>query len=114
MFSKYPTAIDFASLLVVGSQVALPEYQRLVYDAMLIVAIAVFASFVAREVRPRRVRIIVLGAGPMAERLIDEIESTEPRRYAVAGVVDTQMPATDSPLHRRWLGSCDELASVVA
>ena len=114
MLSKYPTAIDFASLLVVGSQVALPEYQRFVYDAMLIVAIAVFASFVAREVRPRRVRIIVLGAGPMAERLIEEIESTEPRRYAVTGVVDTQAPATDSPLHRRWLGSCDELASVVA
>jgi exopolysaccharide biosynthesis polyprenyl glycosylphosphotransferase len=114
MLSKYPTAIDFASLLVVGSQVPLPEFQRLVYDAILLVAIAVFARFVAREVRPRRTRIVILGAGAMAERLIEEVESSESRKYAVVGVVDNQQPAADSALHARWLGTCDELAAVVA
>ncbi len=114
MLSKYPTAIDFASLLVIGSQVPLPENQRLVYDAMVIVGIAIFARFVVREVRPRRSRIVILGAGLMAERLIEEIESSEPRKYAVAGVVDNQEPSEESPLHRRWLGTCDELADVVA
>jgi exopolysaccharide biosynthesis polyprenyl glycosylphosphotransferase len=114
MLSKYPTAIDFASLLVIGSQVPLPENQRLIYDAMVIVGIAIFARFVVREVHPRRSRIVILGAGPMAERLIEEIESSEPRRYVVAGVVDNQEPSEESPLHRRWLGTCDELAGVVA
>ena len=114
MLSKYPTAIDFASLLVVGSQVALPEFPRLVYDAILLVAVAVFARFVAREVRPRRTRVVILGAGPMAERLVEEIESAEPRKYVVAGIVDNQQPDDDSPLASRWLGTCDELAAVVA
>jgi exopolysaccharide biosynthesis polyprenyl glycosylphosphotransferase len=114
MLAKYPTAIDFASLLVVGSQVPLPEGPRLVYDAVLMMAIAMFARYVAREVRPRRTRIVILGAGRMAEQLIEEVESAEPRRYAVAGVIDNQQPPEDSPLHQRWLGTCDELAAIVA
>ncbi len=114
MLSKYPTAIDFASLLVVGSQVPLPEFQRLLYDAVLLVAVVVFARFVAREVRPRRTRIVILGAGPMAERLVEEIEASEPRKYVVAGIVDNQRPDADSPLHRRWIGTGDDLAAVVA
>jgi exopolysaccharide biosynthesis polyprenyl glycosylphosphotransferase len=114
MLSKYPTAIDFASLLVVGSQVPLPDVQRLIYDAILLVAIGVFARYVAREVRPRRTRIVILGAGAMAERLIEEVESNDPRKYAVVGVVDNQQPDAESPLHARWLGTCDELAAVVA
>jgi exopolysaccharide biosynthesis polyprenyl glycosylphosphotransferase len=114
MLSKYPTAIDFASLLVVGSQVPLPEHERLIYDALLLVAVAVFALFVGREMRPARTRILILGAGPMAERLIEEITSSDPRRYVVTGVVDEETPAADSPLHDRWLGPCDQLADIVA
>ena len=52
MLWKYPTAIDFAPLLIVGSQVALPEEVRVAWDLAMLVAIAMFARFVAREVRP--------------------------------------------------------------
>lgn len=114
MLSNYPTAIDFASLLVVGSQLPLSDAQRLAYDVILLVALVVFARFVAREVRPRRARIVILGAGPMAARLIEEVESAEPRRYDVAGVVDNQEPALDSSLRERWLGPADDLARIVA
>ena len=58
--------------------------------------------------------LLILGAGPMATRLIEEIEALEPSRYAILGVVDNQMPDPRSPLACRWLGTCDELDEIVA
>jgi exopolysaccharide biosynthesis polyprenyl glycosylphosphotransferase len=58
--------------------------------------------------------VVILGAGPMAARLIEEIEALEPSRYAVLGVVDNQRPDPTSPLAGRWLGTCDELDEIVA
>ena len=114
MFSKHPTATDFASLLVVGSQLPLTASQQLVYDSLLVVAVAVFARYVLREVRPRRTRIVILGTGAMASQLIEEIEAADPPRYEVAGVIDNQQPDEDSPLRERWLGAGDDLAAIVA
>jgi exopolysaccharide biosynthesis polyprenyl glycosylphosphotransferase len=57
--------------------------------------------------------LLILGAGPMAARLIDEIEALEPSRYVVVGVVDNQEPDPESPLAHRWLGTCDELDAIV-
>jgi exopolysaccharide biosynthesis polyprenyl glycosylphosphotransferase len=57
--------------------------------------------------------LLILGAGPMAARLIDEIEALEPSRYVVVGVVDNQQPDPESPLAHRWLGTCDELDAIV-
>jgi hypothetical protein len=59
---------------VIGSQVALPEELRVAYDALLLLAVAMFARFVAKEMRPRGTRILVLGSGTMAAGLIEEIE----------------------------------------
>src|SRR5688572_8284524 len=114
MLSRYPTVIDFAPLLVVGAQLPLPEEVRLAYDALLIVAIAMFARFVAREVRSKGTRILILGSGSMAVQLVAEIESTESARFVVTGVVDDQQPDAECPLHSRWLGTSDQLAEVIA
>src|SRR5687767_7076978 len=114
MLSRYPTVIDFAPLLVIGAQLPLPEEVRLAYDALLIVAIAMFARFVAREVRPKGTPILILGSGSMAARLIEEIESTESARFVVTGIVDDEQPDADSPLHSRWLGTSDQLGEIVA
>jgi exopolysaccharide biosynthesis polyprenyl glycosylphosphotransferase len=114
MLPKYPTVIDFAPLLVIGSQLVLPDEVRIAYDALLIVAIAMFARFVAREVRPKGTRILILGSGSMAEGLIAEIETTESARFVVTGIVDDEQPDAESPLHSRWLGTSDQLAEVVA
>ena len=114
MLSKYPTAVDLASLLVIGSQVALPDGQRLLFDAMLLGVVAIFLKVAMREARPPRIRILILGAGPMAAGLIQEIESAENPPYAVVGVVDDQQPDPDSPIRERWLGPCDRLAEIVA
>jgi exopolysaccharide biosynthesis polyprenyl glycosylphosphotransferase len=114
MLSKYPTAVDLASLLVIGSQVALPDGQRLLFDAMLLGVVAIFLKVAMREMRQRRIRILILGAGPMAAGLIEEIESAENPQYTVIGVVDDQQPEPDSPIRGRWLGPCDRLADIVA
>ena len=115
MLSKYPTAIDFAGLLVVGAQVALPPELRLFYDALLVAAVAMFARFVMKEVgASRRERLLILGSGPMAARLVEEIMSSDSRRHVVAGVVGDEAPEADSPLHDRWLGTCDQLGDIVA
>ena len=58
--------------------------------------------------------LLILGAGPMAERLIEEIEALESSHYTVLGVVDSQRPDERSALANRWLGSCEELAEIVA
>ena len=114
MLSKYPTAVDLASLLMIGSQVALPDGQRLLFDAMLLGVVAIFLKVAVREMGQRRIRILILGAGPMAAGLIEEIESSENPQYTVIGAVDDQQPETDSPIRERWLGPCDRLAEIVA
>ena len=114
MLSRYPTVIDFAPLLALGAQFPLPEEARLAYDVLLMVAIAMFARFVAREVRPKGTPILILGSGSMAARLIEEIEATENARFVVKGIVDDERPEAESPLHDRWLGTSDQLGEIVA
>jgi exopolysaccharide biosynthesis polyprenyl glycosylphosphotransferase len=58
--------------------------------------------------------LLILGAGPIAERLIEEIESLDSLHFTVLGVVDTERPDQHSPLADRWLGTCDELDQIVA
>ena len=58
--------------------------------------------------------LLILGAGPIAERLIEEIESLDSLHFTVLGVVDTQPPDQYSALADRWLGTCDELDQIVA
>jgi len=58
-------------------------------------------------------RVLILGSGPMATTLIEEIESAQTPRYLVAGTVDDQEPAVGSPDHYRWLGPCDSLPEVI-
>jgi exopolysaccharide biosynthesis polyprenyl glycosylphosphotransferase len=58
-------------------------------------------------------RVLILGAGPMASKLIEEIESANSARYFVAGIVDDQRPDADSPDAPLWLGPCDQLGAIV-
>jgi exopolysaccharide biosynthesis polyprenyl glycosylphosphotransferase len=115
MFSKLlPTVTDLAPLLVVGSQAPLPEEARVAIDVLLLLAVVFGAWFITREVRPRRIRLLVLGSGSMAARLIEEIESSQHSHYVVTGVVDNEAPEDGSPCHARWLGTCDQLGEIVS
>ena len=65
-------------------------------------------------IKEMQASLLILGAGPMAARLIEEIEALEPSRFIVLGVVDSQPPDERSPLASRWLGRCEELDQIVA
>jgi exopolysaccharide biosynthesis polyprenyl glycosylphosphotransferase len=56
--------------------------------------------------------ILILGAGPLGARVIEEIGSVAHARYVVAGVVDDCRPAPGS-MAARWLGPCTWLARIV-
>ena len=58
-------------------------------------------------------RVLILGSGPLATALIEEIETAETPRYIVAGTVDDQEPARGTPFHSRWLGPCDALFDII-
>jgi exopolysaccharide biosynthesis polyprenyl glycosylphosphotransferase len=58
--------------------------------------------------------LLILGAGPIAQRLIEEIEALDSLHFTVIGVVDNQRPDQSSPLADRWLGTCDDLDQIVA
>jgi len=66
-----------------------------------------------RDMRDQARRVLILGSGPLATTLIEEIESAQNPRYTVAGTVDDQVPEPGSPDHKRWLGPCDSLAEIV-
>ena len=114
MLSRLPTATDLAPLLILGWQTPLPEDARVALDAVMLLTVAVCAWLVAREVRPRGTRLLILGSGAMAARLIEEVEASQKGRYIVAGVVDNEKPEAGTVCHPRWLGTCDELAEIVA
>jgi exopolysaccharide biosynthesis polyprenyl glycosylphosphotransferase len=79
---------------------------------------AVVALVLLRSV-PQRVRrtqffarrVVVLGAGPIAAVLIDEIKAATRSRYVIAGIVDEVAP--DGAAAALWLGTCRELAEIV-
>ena len=114
MESRLPTTLALAPLLVFGWQIAypLPEL-RFLPETLLVIAAATVVRFVAREIRSKGTPILVLGSGPMAARLVEEIEATDGQRYAVAGVVGHERPEAGSPLASRWLGPSDQLTEIV-
>ena len=67
-----------------------------------------------RDMRDQSRRVLILGSGPLATTLIEEIESAQPPRYIVAGTVDDQEPRPGTPDHSRWLGPCDSLPEIIS
>jgi exopolysaccharide biosynthesis polyprenyl glycosylphosphotransferase len=114
MFSKMPTATDFAPVLILSWYAPLTEDVRVAADAVILVAVALAMWLVARDARPRGTRLLILGSGPMAARLVEEIEAAPDRKYVVAGIVDNSKPEPGTPCYDRWLGTCSELADIVA
>ncbi|OFW03801.1 MAG: hypothetical protein A3I61_16250 [Acidobacteria bacterium RIFCSPLOWO2_02_FULL_68_18] len=106
--------VHFASTLIVASQVVFPLTEmRYLPVVLLALATSVLVWFVAREIRAKAPRLLILGSSPMAARLIEEIESSRHPRYVVAGIVADERPATAAPVAARWLGPCDRLTEIV-
>src|SRR5262245_59213730 len=93
-------AIDLAPLLLVGWGLVLPFHgQDVISRIVLLAAFVALVRVVANDILPKHLRIkrlLILGSGPMAEKLIAEIGAQEDCPYVVAGVVEdgTQFAAT--------------------
>jgi exopolysaccharide biosynthesis polyprenyl glycosylphosphotransferase len=114
MIPRLSTTVDVAPLLLVGWQVVFPVAELpYLSPLILLAAAAVVARIVAREIRPKAPRVLILGSGPMAAKLIEEIETPRTPRYTVAGIVDDKEPEPGSADAARWLGPCDRLGEIV-
>ena len=93
--STLPRTIVVSLLVVSGWSLPLPSDLRFVPWVIMAVALVALVR-AAAELRQTRItssRIIVLGAGPLAMMLIEEIEAIYGRRTVIAGVVDTERPS---------------------
>jgi exopolysaccharide biosynthesis polyprenyl glycosylphosphotransferase len=114
MVPRLSTTVDVAPLLLVGWQVVLPVTEiPYLSSIILLVAAAAVARLVALELRSKAPRVLILGSGPMASKLIEEIETPRTPRYIVSGIVDDTQPDPESAEATRWLGACDQLADIV-
>jgi len=111
--STLPRTVVFSLLLVGGWGVPLPKDLAFVPWLLVLVAFVTLAR-VAAELRQNRMsaaRVVILGSGPLAIMLIEELES----RYGsdiITGVVDDE-PPRGNWLKRLWLGPLDRLDEIV-
>jgi exopolysaccharide biosynthesis polyprenyl glycosylphosphotransferase len=102
------------SLLVVGGwSIPMPRDLRFLPWVIMAAAFVALAR-AAVELRQHRIsssRIIVLGTGPIAMMMIEDVEEIYGRRSVIVGVVDNEPP--DTWLRARWLGPLDNLAQIV-
>ena len=80
---------------------------------LLLVLVTAVTIGVARGVRAKMRRVLILGSGPMASKLIEEIEAPTRPTYFVAGIVDDGDPEPGSDTAARWLGPFARLTDIV-
>src|SRR3990172_5217281 len=113
MDSRLTTTVDLAPLLLFGWQLVAPIAELpAVSVLLLIVAAATLVRLATRDIHPRSRRVLILGSGPMASKLIEALDGHS-GRYTVAGIVDDERPAADTPAAARWLGDCQHLGDIV-
>src|SRR6266850_2043398 len=113
MVTRLPAAIELIPVVLFG-WVAFPTGGLQVMIATLLLAtVFLTVRHMTRDMREKARRVLILGSGPLAATLIEEIESAGSPRYSVAGTVDFQMPDSESPDRARWLGPSDRLAEIV-
>ena len=80
---------------------------------LFIVATAVVIRFVTREFQPKVQRVLILGAGPLVAKLIEEIEPPPVAATSSPASWTTSSPTRTRRTARPWLGPCDQLAEIV-
>ena len=92
MVIKLP-AIEIAQVVLFGWHVAFPMGGlEVLIGTLLVVMLFATVRRMTRDMREKARRVLILGSGPLAATLIEEIESAGSPRYCVAGTVDLLMP----------------------
>jgi exopolysaccharide biosynthesis polyprenyl glycosylphosphotransferase len=66
-----------------------------------------------RSSRPALSRILILGRGPLASKLIQELRSARGFNHVTVGIVDDQPPREGLQAETPWLGPLDRLTEIV-
>jgi exopolysaccharide biosynthesis polyprenyl glycosylphosphotransferase len=66
-----------------------------------------------RSSRPALSRILILGRGPLASKLIEELRSASGFNHVTVGIVDDQPPREGLEAETPWLGPLDRLTEIV-
>jgi exopolysaccharide biosynthesis polyprenyl glycosylphosphotransferase len=92
--------------------VSLPSDLHIAQRALLVVGFVPLVRMAYHLWRRRIVasRVLILGSGPLASKLIEELESYPDPRYVLTGVLDNE-PLRDT--RAVWLGRLDRLAVIV-
>jgi exopolysaccharide biosynthesis polyprenyl glycosylphosphotransferase len=110
-------AILAASMLAGGCYVWLPVSDHGLISAMLLIAGTarpMRSLYTTAQQRWNSARpIVILGSGPMATQLLEEIESLERSRPTVAGVIDKEPLPAPWGASVKWLGAPERLGEIV-
>ncbi|OLC49678.1 MAG: hypothetical protein AUH43_07180 [Acidobacteria bacterium 13_1_40CM_65_14] len=106
-----------ASTLLAGCYVGIPPVDLGALSAVFVLAAAVppmrSLCVVMRQRRQRNQRTVILGSGPMAAKLLEEIEALDRCYHRVIGVIDDEPLPTSWAAQARWLGPANRLAEIV-
>jgi sugar transferase (PEP-CTERM system associated) len=89
-----------------------PFFSSLLVSAGLLVPLRAIGYFIMRH-RAFADRVLILGTGPLALRLLPEIEARPNFRYAIAGIADDGTGTPAGSLHYPVLGPLERLDKII-
>jgi exopolysaccharide biosynthesis polyprenyl glycosylphosphotransferase len=113
--NRVASSVGLALLLVGIWGISFPTHLHVVPWVLLMASVAVLTRAAALQVRQRRggvPRVLILGSGPLASKLMEELESNGSAYNGIAGVVDNERPQAGAWGNTPWLGTVDRLAEI--
>jgi exopolysaccharide biosynthesis polyprenyl glycosylphosphotransferase len=116
-WARLPRCLAAALVLFTALRVLLPEAMPLVLTAVVVPAALLLVSravvYRVLRRRPFAKRTVILGAGPLAQRLIEEIASQPHCGYAIVGLVEEAPAPTGLLLGWPALGPREDLVRII-
>ena len=107
------TTIDVEPLLLVGWRLVSPATElHILVTVIVAIATVTVVGAVVYEFRTRGHRVLLLGSGPLASMLADEIQASANHRYSIVGIVGDEPPGDEIPTGITWLGPYDRLNKI--
>jgi exopolysaccharide biosynthesis polyprenyl glycosylphosphotransferase len=108
-------AAALSLLLLVFSEGSLPRTSHAFPWVLFFAAIALttWAAFGIRQQRRSAPRVVILGSGTLASKLIEELGPENGGGVEIAGIIDERPPDAGTQDRAHWLGTPDRLAEIV-
>jgi len=118
--SRLPTSMSVVLIMLVGFYHLVPARISLggpvIWAGLMSVGVVVsFRAISYAVIRRGRFfdRVLILGATPLARKLIDEIDNGHHVGYTIVGVVDDAVPLAELPFRNLAVGSLEQLGAII-